>query len=52
MACLSCELACAKAFYKTEDTATQNLSCIQITSKDDKMSLPAASGGVLNPKAE
>jgi Fe-S-cluster-containing hydrogenase component 2 len=37
MACLSCELACAKAFYKTEDATTQNLSCIQITNKGDKI---------------
>ena len=31
MACLSCENACAAAFYKTENTQTQNLSCIKIT---------------------
>lgn len=37
MACLSCEIACAKAFYKNEDTMKQNLSCIQITSKQDKI---------------
>ncbi|MDR2097457.1 MAG: 4Fe-4S binding protein, partial [Spirochaetaceae bacterium] len=28
--------ACVAAFYKSEDTTTQNLSCIQITSKQDK----------------
>jgi Fe-S-cluster-containing hydrogenase component 2 len=36
MACLSFELDCAAAFYKNEDTTTQNFFCIQITSKQDK----------------
>jgi Fe-S-cluster-containing hydrogenase component 2 len=36
MVCLTCEVACAKAFYKTEDTLTQNLSCIQVTEKEGK----------------
>jgi Fe-S-cluster-containing hydrogenase component 2 len=36
MTCLSCEVACVNAFYKSEDTTTQNLSCIKITSKDNK----------------
>lgn len=33
MACLSCELACAEAFYKEP---VSELSCIRITSKADK----------------
>ena len=36
MACLTCENVCAAAFYKSEDTTTQNLSCVQITSKGGK----------------
>lgn len=32
MACLSCELACANAFYKEE---ASDLSCIRITKKPD-----------------
>ena len=31
--CLSCEVACSEAFYKTFDPA---LSCIHITTKDGK----------------
>ena len=31
MACRTCESACAAAFYKNEDTLTQNLSVIQLT---------------------
>jgi Fe-S-cluster-containing hydrogenase component 2 len=30
MACKTCERVCAEAFYKTENTITQNLTCIQI----------------------
>jgi Fe-S-cluster-containing hydrogenase component 2 len=36
MACLSCSLACAAAFYKNDNPYKENLSCIQIVSRDDK----------------
>lgn len=39
MACLTCELACAEAFYKNENWQTQNLSCITITTKQDKIKI-------------
>ena len=34
MACIACETACAKVFYKTDDI---RLSCIQIIEKNGKM---------------
>ncbi|MDR3356729.1 MAG: 4Fe-4S binding protein [Spirochaetaceae bacterium] len=36
MACLTCENVCASSFYKSEDTTTQNLSCIQITGENNQ----------------
>jgi Fe-S-cluster-containing hydrogenase component 2 len=36
MACRSCELACAQAFYKNDDI---RLSCIQIGAKDGKTTI-------------
>ncbi|GHV84200.1 4Fe-4S ferredoxin [Spirochaetia bacterium] len=37
--CLTCENACAVAFYKNEDIAAQDLSCIHVTYKDDKVKI-------------
>jgi Fe-S-cluster-containing hydrogenase component 2 len=39
MACLTCEVVCAQAFYKNENTQTQNLSCIRITGAVDKIKI-------------
>jgi Fe-S-cluster-containing hydrogenase component 2 len=36
---LTCELAWAAAFYKNENRQTQNLSCIPITTKQDKIKI-------------
>jgi Fe-S-cluster-containing hydrogenase component 2 len=35
MVCLSCENACAQAFYKKEDSIAENLSCIHIKAGKD-----------------
>jgi Fe-S-cluster-containing hydrogenase component 2 len=35
MFCLTCENACAQAFYKGENTQTQDLSCIHVLGTDD-----------------
>jgi Fe-S-cluster-containing hydrogenase component 2 len=37
--CLSCEVACAQAFYKEEKFYQANLSCIHVTTKDDKLKI-------------
>jgi Fe-S-cluster-containing hydrogenase component 2 len=36
MTCLTCELSCAQAFYKTENPTEQDLSCIHIGEKNGK----------------
>jgi Fe-S-cluster-containing hydrogenase component 2 len=36
MICLTCERACAQAFYKTENPIEQDLSCIHIGQKNGK----------------
>jgi ferredoxin len=41
MACLNCEISCAQAFYKGEDIIAQNLSCVQIGSKENKVKVIA-----------
>jgi Fe-S-cluster-containing hydrogenase component 2 len=37
MNCLTCENACAQAFYKKEDMYQEYLSCIHIVEKDGKI---------------
>ncbi|MDR2501284.1 MAG: 4Fe-4S binding protein [Treponema sp.] len=37
MACLTCENVCAGAFYKTENTQTQNLSCVHVIQDSGKL---------------
>lgn len=39
MNCLTCELACAGAFYKKESPYTQNLTCVHVSQKDEKMKI-------------
>jgi Fe-S-cluster-containing hydrogenase component 2 len=50
MACLSCEIACAQAFYKAENSIEQDLSCIHIGLKNDKLKLRYACSAANAPK--
>jgi Fe-S-cluster-containing hydrogenase component 2 len=39
MTCLTCENACAQAFYKTMHPSSENLTCIHVGAKDNKPKL-------------
>jgi Fe-S-cluster-containing hydrogenase component 2 len=41
MTCLTCENACAQAFYKNENIFNENLSCIHIVNKKGKVKVNA-----------
>jgi Fe-S-cluster-containing hydrogenase component 2 len=37
--CLTCENACAAAFYKKRDASAENLSCVHVEQKDGKLKI-------------
>jgi Fe-S-cluster-containing hydrogenase component 2 len=39
MNCLTCEIACAKAFYKKSSPIEENLTCLHVTTKDSKLKI-------------
>jgi Fe-S-cluster-containing hydrogenase component 2 len=39
MNCLTCEIVCAKAFYKKGNPIEENLTCLHVTTKDGKLKI-------------